>query len=366
MHKQVLYLAKYLNKEIFEPVVCTQNTPNGGLRESFEASGCKLIDLDRNEKKIDLLLVSRLLVLLRAEKPAIIFITAAPNLFYFRIAKIFYKDKIIQIGSFRAMSFWKGNLKKHYQPIDNFLAKWLYKSSNHTVVNSIALKEQYSKFIKIDSKKPIEVIYNGSDFNLSISVKPDIIRNDLNVARDQIMIIMVARLDPWKDFETLLDAAKIAIDTDKKNHFFILGEGSLRPVIEGRIKELNLESNFKLLGERKDVFNFINAADISVLSSNGEGFPNTVMESMAFGKPVVASDVGGNKELLGTEEKYGILVPSKSSGKLADEILRLSNSETLRREIGQRSQKRIHQLCNLQTYINSYETLFIKSLSEIN
>jgi glycosyltransferase involved in cell wall biosynthesis len=365
MHRQILYLAKHLNRDDFEPIVCTQNTPKGGLREEFERSGSKLVDLKR-KWRVDLLIIYRLIKLLRAEKPDIIFLNAAPNLFYYHIARIFYRGKIVLLGSFRALTFWKGHLKKHYMPLDNLLAKWLYISSAHTVVNSHAMKRHYSEFLNIDAVKPIEVICNGSDFNFLVTRMPGDVRLELNIAIDEILIIMVARLDPWKDFFTLIDAAKIVVEKNSKVRFIMLGEGKLRPALEEKIAALGLENNFSLIGERKDIFNYINACDISVLSSHGEGFSNSILESMAFAKPVVATNVGGNAELLGTTGEFGFLVPPKSPVQFAQIILKLADDEVLRNKVGQSAKEKILELCSLTTYISLYENLFKQSAAAKN
>ena len=151
MHRQILYLMKHLNKDIFEPIMCTQISI-GGLREEFEKTNCKLFDL-KWKRKLDLTTVFRLIKILDAERPDIIFITVAQTLFYYRMARIFRHRQIVQIGSFRAMSFWKGHLKKLYQPIDNLFSKWLYASSDYVVVNSGALSDHYSHIINIKPNK---------------------------------------------------------------------------------------------------------------------------------------------------------------------------------------------------------------------
>ena len=370
MHRQVLYLAKHLNRAVFEPVICTQNSSAGGLREEFERSGCRLIDMKRNstperKKKFDPSLAFRLLNVLKAEKPHIILLNAAPNLFYFRIAMLFNHNKIIQIGSFRALTFWKGNLKMIYKPLDNFFARWLYASSKCTIVNSIALKDHYSKLVWARAKKPIKVIYNGSDFNFVASRPAATIRQELNMKLSDVAIIMVARLDPWKDFETLFETAKIVIDKNKRAKFFIIGGGKLKSSLEQKSIQMGLKDHFMLIGEKRDIFSYINFCDISVLSTHGEGCSNAIIESMAFGKPVIATAVGGNPELLRDGKQFGVLIPPKSPSEFADAILFLIEDENKRKEMGKAAKERIEKLCSLKNYVSLYEELFMKVLGDI-
>lgn len=362
MHRQVLNLVKHLNKDVFEPIMCT-SSPKGGLREEFEQTGCKLIDLNW-KRKIDPPIINRLIKILKIEEPDIIYITEAQNLIYYQISKIFWHKKVVQIGSFRALTFWLGHKNKLFQLIDIYLSRWLYSSSDYVIANSNAIKDHYSNIININPQNTIKVIYNGSDLNFPVSRSASEIRMELNISLKKIVIIMVARLDPWKDFKTFLEAAKIVVKTDKTVNFLIVGDGELRDTIEKMILQMNLKVNVFLLGEKKDVYNYINAADISVLSTNGEGFSNSLLESMALGKPVIATNVGGNSETLGIANESGILIPPKSPELFAEAIFNLIRNEDVRKNIGHAAKDRIQQLCNLEKYISSYEQLFKRSLEK--
>ena len=360
MHRQVLYLVKHLNKEIFEPIMCTQ-IPSGGLRSEYEKVGCKLYDL-KWKNKFDLSTVYRLVKILEKERPDIIFLTQAQNFLYFKLARLFWHRKIVQIGSFRAMTFWNGHLKTHLKYIDIIISKWFYSSSSYLTVNSNVLNQHYSKILKIKSDKPIKTIYNGSDFNYAITKSAENIRQEMNLSMDDVIIIMVARLDPWKDFITLFEAASIVTNYDKKAKFLLVGNGIIKKNLEKIILEMDLKENVFLVGEKKDIFNYINAADICVLSTNGEGFSNTILESMALCKPIIATNVGGNSELIGLTSESGFLIPPKSPALFADVILSLMKSVELQEKIGQSAEHRIHQLCSIDRYISSYENLFLRSI----
>jgi glycosyltransferase involved in cell wall biosynthesis len=364
MHRQILNLVKHLNKDIFQPIMCTQIS-TGGLREDFEVTGIKLVDL-KWKRKFDISTVFRLITVLKSVKPEIIFMTEAQNFIYYRVARLFWRRPIIQIGSFRALTFWKGHLNVFYKPVDNFFSRWLYKTSDFIVVNSHAMGSHYSKIIKVRSDKPIVTIYNGSDFNFEISKSREIIRKELNLQDDHIMNIMVARLDPWKDFITLFKAIKIVTISEKRAKFFLIGDGMLENSIRKMIVDMDLGEYIFLLKEKQDIYNYINAADICILSTHGEGFSNSILESMAFSKPVIATDIGGNSELIGFFGKSGILVPPKSPDTFANAILYLLNNDAVQKEIGKSARIRIYGLCNIGNYISSYERLFLKAVENKN
>ena len=364
MHKQTLYLAKYLNRDIFNVIVLTQNTNNGGLKEEFYNSGSKIIDLGRdsspsNKKAFNPFLAFKLLRVLKSEDIDVIYLNAAPNLIYYLLARVFLWKKILLVGSFRALTFWKGNLGVKYKLLDNFFAQLLYSTSNYTIVNSIALKDNYNGVLKITKKHPLVVINNGCDFNFNITKKINDIRNELNLSQGNYFVLMVARLDPWKDFTTLLEAAKEVKLIDSNIKFFIMGNGPMKSEIELIIDKLYLKDTVFLIGEKIDSINYINACDISVLSTHGEGFSNTILESMYLGKTVIASRVGGNIDMIGDSNNFGYLVRPKSSTDLVDKILYCKNDQSKTVRIGANARERITELCNITKYVDSYEKIFL-------
>lgn len=365
MHKQTLYLAKYLNKSKFNIVVLTQNTNNGGLREEFINSGCKVLDLGRNsipnsKKPFNPLVAFRLLSVLKKEKVDIIYLNAAPNLIYFLIARVFLFKKISQIGSFRALTFWKGNLSPKYIFFDDLFAQLLYSTSKYTIVNSEALKLNYNRVLRIKDKNPLVVINNGCDFNFNIYKSVNEIRHELNLHQGEYFVLMAARLDPWKDFSTLLDASKILKEKDPLIKIIIMGDGPLKDLIKKSIFTAELEDTIFLIGEKVDSINYINACDISILSTHGEGFSNTILESMFLKKTVIASRVGGNIDMIGDSNDYGFLVKPKSADELAEKILFCKSNISITVQVGSNAHDRIVEMCSIAKYINEYESIFMK------
>lgn len=357
MHRQVLILLQNINKDIFEPIVIVSSS-DGGLFEDYVKTKCKLIGLNW-KNTYDLLIIYRLSKVLKDIRPDIIFIPLAVNFLYYRLSRLFWKETTIQVGSFRAFGFWKSNKGKLYQKADDFLSKWLYNTSKIVTTNSHALKNHYEPIVNHDITNPIKVIYNGNNFNFLITQSKKNVREELDLQQNQLMIVMVARLDPWKDFETVLEAIKIV---QKKNNNFVLyfiGDGILRNEIESKIKNFGLNDRVKLLGEIRNVYDYINSCDISILSSFGEGFSNSILESMAMGKPVIATNVGGNPEALGEDEVAGVLIPKRSPKVFAGKLITLINDEKIRAEMGSAAKKRIEKLCNIEKYVKSYEDIFI-------
>jgi L-malate glycosyltransferase len=134
-----------------------------------------------------------------------------------------------------------------------------------------------------------------------------------------ILVGSVGRLERQKGFHDLIRAARVVVDSQPRVHFAIAGEGPLRPSLEALIEELGLMSHFHLCGFRNDTANFLAALDLFVCSSHWEGLPLVVVEAMLLGKPVVATNVGGNSEIV-IPERTGTLVPSGDPAALARAI----------------------------------------------
>ena len=135
------------------------------------------------------------------------------------------------------------------------------------------------------------------------------------------MILAVGRLSDAKDFPTLLKAI-VRMNEKRKVKCIILGEGELREKLQGMIEQLSLSGTVDLHGFVGNPYAYLAKADLFVLSSRREGFPNVLVEAMACGTPVVATDCpSGPAEIL-ENGKYGPLVPVGDAQALADAMLR--------------------------------------------
>src|SRR5207248_3814804 len=113
----------------------------------------------------------------------------------------------------------------------------------------------------------------------------------------------------------------------------LVGDGPERAGVEAQVRELNLGEKVRFLGTRKDVAQLLHGADLFLLTSVSEGIPLTVIEAMAAGLPVVATDVGGLREVV-ADGLTGLLAPAKDAAALADCVWRLAGDPELRRRMG--------------------------------
>ena len=353
MHKQVYLLIKNLNLDKFEPIIVTQSQ-FGGQREQFLNLKCKKYDLGWKSRLSFLNILIRFIRILRNEQPDKIFITQVPNFIYFQIARIFISFKIDLIGSFRAMNFWLGHKGRIFLFFETIFAKYFYKCCDFMTANSTALINHYYSFIPKDDKKPIRLIYNGIEF-----INKDFESTKLelfNVTDSDIIIVMLARLDSMKDFDTLLKAAKIVCKQNSNIKFFLIGDGELKESIKNKIIDLNLKDKLFLIGEVIEPSKYLRFADISVLSTRGEGLSNTLLESMNIGVPCIATSVGGNVELL--EDQRGVLVDKKDEFALSNAILELAKNPNLRNKLKYISKSYLIKNFSISNMVNQYEKIF--------
>ncbi len=149
----------------------------------------------------------------------------------------------------------------------------------------------------------------------------------------------VARLAPVKGHQHLIEAAPAILRRFPDACLLLVGDGELRGALEERAKALGLADRITFTGFRRDVPSTIAGMDLVVLPSLNEGMGRVLVMSMALGKPIVATRVGGVPELLG-EGEAGVLVPPGDSAALADAICMLLENPARARELGEAGKRR--------------------------
>jgi glycosyltransferase involved in cell wall biosynthesis len=182
-------------------------------------------------------------------------------------------------------------------------------------------------------REKITVIRNG------VSVPPVLtederiaMRSELGASTDDHVVGMVARLTTVnKDHQTFLRAAAHIHRAERRVRFVLVGDGPARAELEALVHGLGLAETVRFAGHRGDASKLIGCFDVSVLCSLFEGFSNVILESMASGRPVVATDIGPNREAI-DDGVHGLLVPIRHPEATAAAIVRLlENPEEARR-----------------------------------
>jgi glycosyltransferase involved in cell wall biosynthesis len=200
----------------------------------------------------------------------------------------------------------------------------------------------------------IRTIHNGVDLEHYAYRGP-------REGRTGLRAVTVARLDPVKDQATLLRAVRLIVDKDPSFSVDVVGDGPSRSELEILRAELNLEHHCRFHGFQNDVRPFLAQADVFVLSSISEGIPLTMLEAMAMGLPGIATDVGGNREVI-VPGDTGYLVPVRSPAALAEAVLRLKVEPGGLDRLGRGSRRRVEEEFSLAAMVARYEALYLELL----
>ena len=168
-------------------------------------------------------------------------------------------------------------------------------------------------------------------------------RSRLGVTDDEIVVGTVANLRSTKGYPDLLVAAREVTRREARVRFVAAGRGPLEQELREQKDRLGLGDRFSFLGYRADAVRVMSAFDIFCLASHYEGLPIALMEALALGLPVVATDVGGVAELV-TDGKEGFLVPPSRPEVLADAIVRLARDPGRRAEMSEHARARADAL----------------------
>lgn len=206
------------------------------------------------------------------------------------------------------------------------------------------------------------LIRNGVD---SDEFRPDAqarqaLRAELGVAEDEILIGLIARLDPKKDHECFLQAAQQFTHMGGMARFVLCGKGTTDadPRLIAMLGPLEVKSRIHLLGSRRDVSRVTAALDVATLSSAyGEGFPNVVAEAMACEVPCVVTDVGDAALVVG---EAGLVVPPGDAAAMARGWHRLVSMRLdERRALGRAGRQRVMDEYSLSKMVAEYEDLYL-------
>ena len=162
-------------------------------------------------------------------------------------------------------------------------------------------------------------------------------REAWHVPRDAILVGLVGRLSREKGHDVFLEAAALASDEDTGLRYVVVGDGELRESLERRTRELGLADRVRFAGFVENMRDVYHALDVLVSASRLEAMPRVVLEGMATGKPIVATDVGGTSDLI-EDGVTGFLVPAENAAAMADRLLGLARGLEMRERFGRAAQ----------------------------
>ncbi len=240
-------------------------------------------------------------------------------------------------------------------------------AADKIIVISQAIKN-YAEGKTFASTKKVRLIYNGVDsvrFNPKISGEE--VRKELGIGSDEIVIGNISRYEPRKGYDVFVRVAAGLAPKFPNVRFIACGHGPQKDELVSMAEELGLGQKLIFTEPRPDVEKFIAAMDVFLFPTYwGEGLPLSVCEAMACGKPIVASNIGSNRELV-TDGENGYLPAPKNwkmeTGELPAEpfiqkIAHLIEHPELRKTMGIKGRTRVEKIFNVKTMVEQHEKLY--------
>jgi len=348
LESMVVKLAKALDPQRYSSLVCCIDQ-TGPLADELEQAGIEVMLLKRGQNGTDWGYPRRLANTLRQQRIDVLHLHNPTALFYGAPAgRMAGVRPIIYTEHGRDYSHgWKARL------INRVLTR--------LVDRVVVLHERARHYMHEQEgapKKRIVKVYNGiADPGQATPEQRLQMRQALGLDAETMAIGIIARLDPIKNLPLLIDAMQQVHRQQPQARLLIVGDGPLRESLTQQVANAGLAPTVQLLGTRHDVPQILSALDLLVLPSVSEGLSMTLIEGSAAGLPLVASDVGGNNELV-AHESNGLLVPAGDTGALASALLRISADPAMAKRMGQASRQRYQQYFDQSAMLTGYQALY--------
>ncbi|MEW6379722.1 MAG: glycosyltransferase [bacterium] len=338
-----------INSRVFRVVVVCLSS-RGPLADRAEQEGAKIILADPMIKGASLIYPYSLLRIVQREKADIIHSHSGCGPVAALVSRCL---RIPQIHTEHGRPFpdprWMIELERFYA-----------RQTRRIVAVSPVLKGYLHKAFRWPDEK-VMVIENGIDTGyFSPQPKPEGLLQELGIGQDQTIIGSVGRLSQVKNYPALLHAFRQVAAVNPRLRLLIVGEGPERKNLEEIIHKSGLSATCRLLGERFDIRDLLSVMDIFVLPSWSEGTSISLLEAMSCAKPVVASRVGGNQEIV-QSGRTGFLVPPHDTGSFASSIQALLDDPPMARRFGECGRKTVVERYHLGLMVERYEQLYINT-----
>ncbi len=244
------------------------------------------------------------------------------------------------------------------------IERFAYRLAHAIVANAEAVRDQL--VIEGVREKKIQVVHNGLDLariSLSANLKREEILSMFGLPEGKRFVTIVANLrHPVKNHPMFLRAAQQVRAAVSDAAFVLAGEGELTRELRDMAAALGLAKDVFFTGRCEKVAELLSVSEICALSSKAEGFSNSLLEYMAAGKPVVATDVGGARETV-IEAETGYLVASGDDRAMAERLIALLSDPERARKMGERGRRVVENNFSCQAQLERTEGLYGRLLT---
>ncbi|MFP5274702.1 glycosyltransferase [Coleofasciculus sp.] len=352
--QQILYLVRTLLKRGYEIQIVSM-TPLGAMGKEAQSEGLPIQSLNMKRGVPDPKAIFKLARILHQLQPDILHSHMVHANFLARVSRLFSNVPVLVCT---AHNINEGN---RWREVIYYLTDSLCEITTQV---SQAGAERYVNIKAVPTTKN-RVIPNGIDIQ---KFKPNLeakqrLRHELSLER-QFIGLAVGRFRPPKDYPNLLQAFSRIKVNSINTVLIIVGEGSLKPEMKALGKTIGIHEQVKFLEPRRDIPDLMNIADVYVMSSAWEGMPMVLLEAASVGLPIVATDVGGNREIV-LDGKNGFLVPPRHPDALAQALERMMNlSPQERQQMGQFSRKHVELNYSIERVVDRWEELYQQLLDK--
>ena len=332
----VVNLLQELDKRIDVKIICFLK---GEFYYEIKEKGIN-IEVYEQKTRYDLSVIKRLMKEIKEEEYDLIHCHGARANFITYLLKKFYKiPAVTTVHSDYKLDF-KGSFYKNL----------VYRNLNYISLKHmdyyIGVSESFRDMLIDRGFAPDRVmtVYNGINVREveSKKINKNFLKEyGIDTDENTVKIGILARLYPVKGVEVFIKAAGKVLAKRQDVEFFIAGDGEERENLLNLTKKLNIDDKVHLLGYIRDPYSFINEIDINTNTSYSESFPYVILEGGVFKKPIIASNVGGVKDLV-VHEETGLMFEPGDVDTLSNYMLKLIEDEDLRKILGNNLYKKIN------------------------
>ncbi len=352
LQQVVVNICRNIDRRRFDiSVLCLRE--KGDFAREIEREGIPVYQLPKNaDGSPDYLSFWKIAQILRRKKTEIIhthntqpFVEGTLGSFFSRVRTIVHTDHARDFPD-----------KKRYMVAEWFASKFTYRVvgvSEHTTNNLM----RYEKI----SPHRLVTIPNGIDeekFSVRIDVRKK--REEVGIRSHGPVIGVGVRLTEQKGLTYLVRAMPSVLKDIPDAELVIAGEGPLAGPLQKEAASLGIGESVHFIGPRLDIPELLQMFDLYVLPSLWEGLPMVLLEAMAAGCPVIATNVGGNSTVI-THGYNGSLIEPRNPGLLAAEIVKIASQPTVREAYRHRSREIIHRQYSIDTMVKKYEQLYLRT-----
>jgi len=349
----VVNVLRHLDPDRYVRSVCALQG-GGPLQEELERLGVRVFLL-RKREGVDGPLILKLARLLRRERVDLLHTHNSAPFFYGPLAAALARVPAVVHTQHSKLLPEQEKLRR--------ASRWLGRGVRHFIGDAAEVSASLQADLGLPPHR-VSTILNGVAVpRWDARPDPPPIRTRLGLEQAGPILGCVARLAPVKDQATLLRAFRRVQEEWPAASLLLVGDGPERGNLERLAEELGIASHVRFLGERNDVGEVLAACDVFVLASLSEGLSLALLEAMAAGKPVVATAVGGNVEVV-REGETGLLVPPAQPERLAAAIRQVLSQPAWAAQLGRAAHDHVAQHFSLTRMVAQYEAIYAACLSQ--